>query len=139
MSIQSLIAKELFTEADKRLKTEDSELNRYLALKSKVKQMNYQQAYEQLAEFHTESTNLQCSVLYQISQLQAECLLIEKAFQTVGKCLVLAESDTLLLLKARIMAKVRLQKKTGFFVEALQELDSVETELCSFIEAHADN
>ena len=82
---------------------------------------------------------MQCSVLYQISQLQAECLLIEKAFETVGKCLALAESDTLLSLKARVMARVRLQKKTGFFVEALQELDSVETELCSYLEAHSDN
>ena len=69
MSIQSLIAKELFTEAEKRLETEDSELNQYLVLKSKVKQMNYQQAYDLLADFQTESTKLQCSVLYQISQL----------------------------------------------------------------------
>ena len=101
--------------------------------------MNYQKAYVSLSGFKTDDKALRCSVLYQISQLEAECLLIEQAQTTVEKCLALASGDTLLSLKQRIMAKVRLMKKTGFFVEALAELDTVEADLSAYLQHHTEN
>lgn len=40
-----------------------------------------------------------------------------------------AESDPNLVLKFRLAARARVFKKTGFFVESLQELDSLDNDL----------
>jgi hypothetical protein len=47
--------------------------------------------------------------------------------------LAAAKGDSFLLLKFRLMAKARVLKKTGFFVESLRELESLDVDLLQLI------
>jgi hypothetical protein len=63
---------------------------------------------------------------------------LQQAWATVDECIALAKQDSYQYLRHRLMSTVRLQKKTGFFNEALVELDEVEQQLCLLLDKQVD-
>lgn len=66
--------------------------------------------------------------------MYVECLWLPKARLYCEAALEAAKADEYLRIKFRLMAKARVLKKTGFFVESLNELKEIENELIEKIE-----
>ena len=64
----------------------------------------------------------------QIAHLYVECLWLSKARLYCEAALEAAKDDEYLTVKFKLMAKARVMKKTGFFVESLKELKEIEDE-----------
>ena len=70
----------------------------------------------------------------QIAHLYVECLWLPKARLYCEAALEAAKNDEYLSIKFKLMAKARVLKKTGFFVESLEELKEIENILIERID-----
>jgi len=61
--------------------------------------------------------------------LYVECLLLKEARYWSEQALNNSKNEEFLYLKFRLHAKARILKKCGFFVESLEELNGLETEI----------